>query len=502
MTTLDRGSGPVITDDEVLKLRRLASEGESLAYARRVSGWSMATVRKWVCDDPTRMPSMTKPRDYRTRADPFEGHWPEIEVLLKVEGLDVKTIFGQLQDKHPEKFEPGALRTLQRRAREWHGLNGPGKEVYFQQVWRPGRQGQSDFTNMNELGITIRGERYEHLCYHFVLPWSNWEYVETAISESFASLSRGLQNALRALGGAPTDHRTDNLSAATHNLKEEDGRAFNERYKRLVKHYDMEASRNSPGKGNENGDVEKGHDVFTHELDQQLRLRGSRDFESRQAYEAYLREVVARLNERRKTKVEEERRTLKPLPVTRLEDYQVFMVTVSKLSSTVRVLQNAYSVPSTLIGYEVRVHAHAEQIEVFFGAKRVLEAERLRGAERARINYRHVIGWLVRKPGAFKRYLYREELFPSLAFRKAYDALALANPDRADVEYLRILRLAAETLESSVAVELEKVLAEGAVPSSEEIRKIVNPRPPARPEVNVSEPDLNTYDELYEEAAA
>lgn len=492
----------MITDEEVLRLRQKAGTGMPLSRVARKTGWNLGTVRRWVVDEPTRMPSMTKPRDYRTRADPFDGYWPEIEELLKIEGLDAKTIFGQLQDKHPGQFEPGTLRTLQRRARDWRALHGPGKEVFFEQVWSPGRQGQSDFTNMNELAITIRGELYEHLCYHFVLPWSNWEYVETAVSESFAALSRGIQNALHALGGAPSEHRTDNLSAATHNLKEEEGRAFNERYRRLVAHYDMNASRNSPGKGNENGDVEKGHDVFTHELDQQLLLRGSRDFEDRAAYVEFLLRVVARLNERRKTKVDEERKALKPLPATRLEDYQVFHVTVSKSSSTVRVLQNAYSVPSTLIGHEVRVHAHAEHVEVFYGSKRVLEAERLRGAGQARINYRHVVGWLVRKPGAFKNYVYREELFPSVVFRRTYDALEKASPSRAAVEYLRILKLAAETLETAVAAELEKILAEGAVPSSEALREKVDPRPPVRPEVNVFEPNLADYDALLEEAAA
>jgi transposase len=492
----------VITDEDVMRLRRSAGTGMPLARVARREGWSLGTVRKWVHDEPGRLPSMTKPRDYRTRADPFEGFWPEIEELLKIEGLDAKTIFGQLQDRHPGKFEPGTLRTLQRRSREWRALHGPGKEVFFGQVWRPGQQAQSDFTNMNELAITIRGEAYEHLCYHFVLPWSNWEYVETAVSESFASLSRGLQNALHALGGAPAEHRTDNLSAATQNLKREEGRGFNDRYQRLVNHYGMRASRNSPGKGNENGDVEKGHDVFTHELEQQLLLRKSRDFESREAYVELLASVVARLNERRRTKVDEERRTLKPLPSIRLEDYQAFKVTVSKSSSTVRVLQNAYSVPSTLIGREVRVHAHAERLEVFFGPKLVLETERLRGADRARINYRHVIGWLVRKPGAFKNYIYREELFPGLVFRRTYDVLEKASPDKAAVEYLRILKLAAETLETAVAAELEKVLAAGLVPSSETLREVVSPRPPARPEVNVSEPDLADYDALLEEAAA
>jgi len=201
-------------------------------------------------------------------------------------------------------------------------------------------------------------------------------------------------------------------------------------------------------------------------------------------------------------KIEEERQALKPLPGTRLPDYQVLDVTVSKSSSTIRVLQNAYSVPSTLVGYDVRVHVHAEKLEVYFGPKLVLEAERLRGEGGARINYRHVIGWLVRKPGAFKNYLYREELFPGLVFRRAYDALERANAATADVEYLRILKLGAETMETTVAAELEKVLAQGAVPASEELRKVVNPRPPERPEVNVSEPDLAKYDELFEEAAA
>lgn len=480
----------------------MAREGDSLARIARRTGWSLRTVRKWARDEPWRVPSTTMPRAYRTREDPFEGFWPEIEALLKVEGLDAKTIFAQLQDGHPGRFHPGTLRTLQRRVRSWHALHGPEREVFFSQVRSPGQQGQSDFTDMNELGITIQGEPFEHLCYHFVLPWSNWEYAETAISESFAAVSQGLQNALHELDGVPAEHRTDNLSAATHDLKKEEGRAFNERYQALMRHYGMTPSRNSPGKGNENGDVEKSHDVFTHELDQQLRLRGSRDFESRAAYEEFRRGVIVRLNERRRAKVEEERPALKALPARRVEDYQVFTKTVSRSSSTIRVLTNSYSVPSTLIGHEVRVHVHAEKLEVFYGPDLVLDVERLRGGQRARINYRHVIGWLVRKPGAFKNYVYREELFPSVVFRRAYDALVQKDPGSAASEYLRILKLAAETLETAVAAELEKTLAEGKVPSSEAIRSAVDPRPPARPEVNVTEPDLLTYDSLIEEAAA
>ena len=168
----------MITDDEVTRLRRLAGTEMPLSRVARRSGWSLGTVRKWVRDEPGRMPSMTQPRDYRTRADPFEGHWPEIAELLADAEIDAKTVFAELQDKHPGKFEPGQLRTLQRRSREWRALNGAEKEVFFQQVWKPGHQGQSDFTDMNELAITIRGEPFHHKCYHFVLPWSNWVMEE------------------------------------------------------------------------------------------------------------------------------------------------------------------------------------------------------------------------------------------------------------------------------------------------------------------------------------
>src|SRR5260370_18480637 len=78
-----------------------------------------------------------------------------------------------------------------------------------------------------------------------------------------------------------------------------------------------------------------------------------------------------------------------------------------------------------------------------------MSIERLRGRHGHRINYRHIIWSLVQKPGAFAQYRYREELFPTLTFRRADDALAAKHPARgAGLEYLRILHLAASTMES------------------------------------------------------
>ena len=94
--------------------------------------------------------------------------------------------------------------------------------------------------------------------------------------------------------------------------------------------------------------------------------------------------------------------------------------------------------------------------------------ERVRGEKRGqRVNYRHVIGSLVRKPGAFARYRFREQMFPTMTFRLAYDALKRNGVgERADVEYVRILHLAATTMESTVDSALALLLGGRRIPST------------------------------------
>jgi len=83
---------------------------------------------------------------------------------------------------------------------------------------------------------------------------------------------------------------------------------------------------------------------------------------------------------------------------------------------------------------------------------------RLRGEGHHCIRYRHVIDWLVRKPGAFAGYRYREELFPSSRFRLVYDRLVEQHAERAVKEYLGILYLAARQSEAGVEAVLEQLL--------------------------------------------
>ena len=101
-------------------------------------------------------------------------------------------------------------------------------------------------------------------------------------------------------------------------------------------------------------------------------------------------------------------------------------------------------------------------IDVWYAGERVQTMERLRGQSKHRIDYRHVIDWLVRKPGAFARYVYRADLYPTLTYRRVYDALLAQQPGRADREYVRILHLAAQDGEARVEQALVKLLGRPA----------------------------------------
>lgn len=487
----------MVTDRQVRLLMGMLRDGKSLASAAAKAGMSEPTARKYARTGV--MPSSTtRPRSWRTRVDPFAEVWPEVETWLRRDaGLEAKTIWAELNRRHGDRFGTGQLRTLQRRLRTWRAHRGPQREVFFPQVHRPGEQAQSDFTDMGALQIRIGGEPFPHLLYHFVLTYSNWEAAMICPSESFESLSAGLQGALWRLGGVPGDHRTDNLSAATHELAGSRGRDFTTRYRALLDHYGLRASRNFPGNAHENGDVESANGGLKRAIDQRLRLRGSRSFATRTAYEAFLESCIAARNAGRAERLEIERAVLRPLPCRPLPAYREEYATVSR-ASVIRVGKRTYMVPSRLIGHRLRVRLHAEYLELEHGGVVVGRLERLVGTQRERIDYRQIVHTLVRKPGAFRRYAFREALFPTLAYRRAYDALLAADDARADLEYVRILHLAATDGERAVQEALERALADEGVPTYEWVREAVRgPRTPTGvPSMAVLTPDLGVYDRL------
>jgi hypothetical protein len=491
----------MVTDQQVRKLMKHLSAGMPLTQAALKVGMDVKTARKY--HHAGALPSERRlPHTWRTREDPFVEVWEELQVMLAVNpGLQAKTLFGYLQRKFPGRFQDGQLRTLQRKLKSWRALEGPPKEVFFPQEHRPGELGASDFCHLTELGVTLAGRPFPHLLYHFVLTYSNWETGTLCFSESFESLSAGLQNALWELGGVPQRHRTDSLSAAVQPL---DGKAgFTRRYEALLAHYGLAGEAIQPGKAHENGDAEQRHYRFKQALDQALMLRGSRDFVSREAYTLFVRELWGQLNAGRSSRLAQERAVLQPLPATHLEVARKVRVKAGP-ASTIRVMHNTYSVPSRLIGEEVEVRVGVEELELWYGQRCVERLPRLRGQEQHRIEYRHVIDWLVRKPGAFKSYRYQSDLFPTSRFRMAYDALVAHQPQAADREYLALLKLAAHESEVGVDAALRVLLAEEATVSVAAVQQRLRATAGIRPatEVVVAPVDLGAYDALLTAEAA
>jgi hypothetical protein len=483
------------TDHEVRRMLNERHKGKTQEQAAARSGMSVRTARKY--ERLAQLPSQIKKPRGRTRPNPFAADWPWVQAHLERDSaLQAKTLFDELCQLHPGRYQPVQLRTLQRHIAVWRAQAGPARDVIFEQVHLPGRLGQSDFTHMDDLAITLAGVPFPHLLYHFVLTYSNSEAIHLCFSESFEALAEGLESCLWQLGGVPEQHRTDNLSAAVVRIEQSGERHYTERYQALMSHYHMQPSTNTAGEAHENGDVEQSHFRFKDAVDQALRLRGSRDFADRPAYLRFLADLVRLRNQTRQSRWTEERPHLHPLPTMPLDPAQELRLTVSRFS-TIRVLRNTYSVPSRLIGQTLTVRVRAEVLELYLGAKRLESVPRLRGQQQQRIDYRHLIDSLLRKPGAFAQYRYHDELFPSLLFRQAYDSLVRNHPQRADRHFLRILHLAARTTESDVEAALSLLLESGTAPTSDAVGSLVRPQEqPIVPTLSLPHLDLSLYDQL------
>ncbi len=487
----------MFSDGQVKELRRLLLRGKSLALSARMTEMSDKTARNYRDDD--RLPSQRKTeRNYRTRPDPFAEVWPEVEQRLEDEPrLKAHTLFGWLQQTRPGEFPDSTRRTFERRVSKWQAIFGPDKPVMFPQLHHPGRLAASDFTVCNSLGVKIAGGRFDHTLFHCVLPYSNVESVSLCFSESFESLSTGIQKAFWEFGGVPQRHRSDSLSAAINNHSSL--KSHTARYTALMEHYGCQAERTNARCANENGDVESANNHLKQRLDQALLLRGSRAFGRREDYMRFVETVIAQANANRQDRFAEEQAVLERLPNDRLDIADLLNGVRVNSSSTIQVRNNTYSVPSRLIGRKVDVRIEAETILVTYQDHLVQTMPRLFGKKGFAINYRHVIDTLVRKPGAFANYRFREEMFPTSQFRIAYDMLHEAHtPKVADKTYVKLLEVAARISQDAVADALRVTISAGIPINFEQITALVQDAvnlPPAT-ELNVESPNLDDYDSL------
>ena len=476
---------------------------QSVANAAAMTSISTASGYR-IVNDPTVLTTDRPPRS-RRRPDPLDGVFDNevVPLLLAAPGLRAIAVFDELQRRHTT-LSPGIRRTLERRIRAWRAVHGPEQDVIFRQVHPPGQLGLSDFTDANDLHVTIDGAPFSYLLYHFRLAYSGFAHVHIVPGgESFASLARGLQGALWSLGGVPHEHRTDSLSAAFRNLDRAARDDLTERYTALCEHYGMTPSRNQRGVAHENGSIEGPHGHLKRAIEDVLLLRGSRNFVDVDDYRAFLDELMSQRNARVQLRIDAERSCLRALPAQPHEEGEVSWVFVTR-SSGFTLRRVFYSVPSRLIGHRLRVVLQEDHLDLFMGGTKLLTLARGRAGAQGKhghvVDYRHVIHALRRKPMALMNLVYRDQLFPRLAYKRAFELLLARTSAAIACRTLVDLLLLAHMrgCEAELAAHLDALIDAGTLPDLKALTACFTPDPTRLPEITVATVSLSTYEVLLD----
>lgn len=512
----------MITDRQGAIILTEMSKHQNVQIAANKAGVCCNTVRKY--HRLGKYPSETKKeRTYRTRKNPFEKDMELINELLEnAPELKPTTIFNYLMELGRD-YSSGQIRTLQRIVKDWKIDNGPEKEIFFDQQYRPGEIMQLDFTRCKSLGITINRKLYVFMLIHVVLPYSNWTYAKICYGETFTAIKSGLREALKRLGRKPKFLQTDNTSASTHstktdskntackkgskftktdNKKDEErlkiptGREFNQDYMRLMESVGITPRTTGIGAKEQNGDIETYNGHLKSRLKQYLLIRGSHDFKSVEEVQAFIQKAVDRSNTFHEEKFKAELKMMEPININHLKEYSELRVRVRK-NSTISVKGHLYSVSSRLIGCRLKVKLYEDHLEIYYKRKLKQKSERIHQKGKHNLKYQHMVRSLVRKPGAFIRMSYQQYLFPNLIFRKTYDQLLVQLSERrAALEYLRILNLCLEHGELEVEAALQLLMEENELPDFTRVKELINPWKHEYPRQEVLKPELVVYDGL------
>lgn len=487
--------------DQQMRLFMTLRQTHTIPVAAAKAGISQATGYRLQAD-PT-LPSQKKTPRSRRRPDPLADIFDtEVVPLLRSSpGIRPVAVYEELLRRHPD-LGTGIRRTLERRIRAWNAEHGPEQDVIFRQIHTPGKMGLSDFTAMGKLGVTVAGEPLDHRLYHFRLAYSGFQHAHVVLGgESYVALAEGLQNALWTLGGVPHEHRTDSLSAAFKNLDQSAQTDLTDRFDALCRHYGMTPTRNNKGIAHENGSIESPNGHLKRAIEDALVMRGVRDFEDLAAYRRFIDEIVGRINARNGKRIDMERPSLRPLPARRTTDYEE--VTLRVTSSGGFTLRKVfYTVPSQLIGHQLRIWLYDDRLELFLGGSALMTLPRGRasssGSHGHVVNYHHVIHSLRKKPMALMGLVYRDQLFPRQAFRDMFAILLEQTGEKKACRMtVDLLALAHDRgCEAELAAQIEEDLRQNRPPDMAALRALFSPPIEALPKVEVQMADLSSYDQL------
>jgi len=446
-------------------------------------------------------PEHRKPRNWRTRKDPLSPIWEErlVPMLEENPKLIAITLYEFLELEYPGKYSDKVRRTLERRVRTWKAQHGPAKEVIFRQTKQPGVVGISDFSKPKEsYAVTINGAPFHHMLFHFRLPFSGWAGVRVIEGgESFTALSGSMNIILRKLGGTPLEHRTDSLSAAYKNANDVTQEDLTDRYNAFCEHFNMKPTRNNRGVAHENGAIESPHGHLKRRIQQHLILRDSSDFSSIDEFQQWLDKLVDRYNQRCSERLQEERACLQALPDQPGVDYSEISVRVTS-QSTANVARTLYSVPSRLIGEKLYIHLYEKTLKIHHNNQYLMDIERVFPAapnKRSRkIDFRHVIDSLVRKPQAFRNSTLRDDILPDANFKAIWQRVDQTMDAHMACHFIvKLLYIAKDGQVDEIG---DWVHSQTTLPTIEVVRKKFKSVPSSDVSVASEQGDLGAYDVL------
>lgn len=492
----------MISDHQAIALFKEYRVSKNIKISALKTNMNRKTAAKYIKLSNT--PSeLVKNRDWRTHTDKLLPVWDQaLSFLENNPDLEARHLFEHLLEMNPDQLQENQLRSFQRKVKLWRAQNGSEQEIYFDQKTTPGKMSQVDWLDMNKVNIIISGDHFKHKLVHFTLNHSNVESATICKSESLLSFKGGLRNFLyNTTGKAPEVMQIDNSSAATHRTdKDKIKRVFNDEFLEILKYYNITPQKNNIRKPNENGVVESQNGHLRNKIEQALKIRGNKSFDDISDYKKFIDNIIAKLNKRRELKFKEELPFMNEIPHAPLPEYQEQYVTIRN-RSIVNIKNITYSVPSSLIGLKLKAKIYEERIDLCLGQNIVYAFPRIIGGRSVFINYRHIINSLLRKPGAFENYKYKDELYPTDNFKKAYERLIEEkknNQRSANLEYLRILKLAADNMEEDIDIALSLILAskDSLLTIDTVTDLLMNKSIPKIDDLEII-PDLNIYDHLF-----
>ena len=197
-----------------------------------------------------RRPPSTKPasRPYRTRATRLPDLWDDGDRPLCAgsPGTAPDHLAGGVGAADPGRVSASPAAHAGTAGGGWNSPARPRSRRHLPgKPSSPAAWACADFTDASRLGVTIAGSPFDHRLYHFALAYSGVEHAEVGAGRR--ELSRPGQRArraLRLLGCAPREHRSDStVGRISQSRPARCPRVLTRRYEALATHFGMVTNR-------------------------------------------------------------------------------------------------------------------------------------------------------------------------------------------------------------------------------------------------------------------